>query len=63
MMDYVKVAEGFACMGERVFRPEDIPAALERAAKSGKSYIIDIIVEEHTDCSMGGSVSAVKEFE
>lgn len=63
MMDYVKVAEGFACEGERVFKPEDIKGALERAQKSGKPYIIDIIVEEHTDCSMGPSVAAVKEFE
>jgi tartronate-semialdehyde synthase len=63
IMDYVKVAEGFACAGERVFKPEDIAAAFERAKNSDKPYIIDIIVEEHTDCSMGGSVAAVREFE
>jgi len=63
MMDYVKVAEGFACAGERVFDPEEISAAFDRAVKSGKSYVIDIIVEEETDCSMGASVAAVKEFE
>ena len=32
------------------------------AVKSGKPYIIDIIVEEHSDCSMGPNISAVKEF-
>ena len=63
MMDYVKVAEGFGCMGERVFKPEDISKAFENAVNSGKSYVIDIIVEENTDCSMGPNVGAVKEFE
>lgn len=63
MMDYVKVAEGFGCAGERVFKPEDIKAALENAQKSNRPYIIDIIVEEQTDCSMGPNVAAVKEFE
>ncbi len=63
MMDYVKVAEGFACMGERVFKPEDIAGAFDRAVKSGKPYIIDIIVEEQTDCSMGPNIATVKEFE
>ena len=63
MMDYVKVAEGFGCMGERVFKPEDIGKAFENAINSGKSYVIDIIVEENTDCSMGPNVGAVKEFE
>ena len=63
MMDYVKVAEGFACMGERVTRPEDIAPAFRRAVESGRPYVIDIIVEEQTDCSMGPNVAAVKEFE
>ena len=61
-MDYVKVAEGFACKGERVFKAEDIAGAFERAVKSGKPYIIDIIVEQHSDCSMGPNIAAVKEF-
>ncbi len=63
MIDYVKVAEGFACMGERIFKAEDIAGAFDRAIKSGRPYIIDIIVEEHTDCSMGSNIAAVKEFE
>ena len=63
MMDYVKVAEGFACKGERIYKPEDIAGAFDRAVKSGKPYVIDIIIEEQTDCSMGPSVATVKEFE
>ncbi len=62
MMDYVKVAEGFACAGERITKPEEIRGALERAVKSKKPYIIDIIVEERTDCSMGTNIAAVEEF-
>lgn len=62
LVDYVKVAEGFGCGAERVFRPEDIRPALERAAASDKPYVIDILVERTTDCSMGPNVAAVKEF-
>ena len=62
VMDYVKVAEGFACAGERVFNPEDIRPALERAAQSKKPYVIDIVCEKETDCSMGPAVDSIKEF-
>ena len=62
VMDYVKVAEGFAGAGERVERPEDIRGALERAAKSKKPYVIDIVCEQSTDCSMGPAVDSIKEF-
>ncbi len=62
MMDYVKVAEGFACAGERVFKPEEIAPALERALASTKPYIIDIVCDENQDCSMGGDITSVKEF-
>jgi tartronate-semialdehyde synthase len=63
LIDYVKIAEGFACKAERVFNPGEIAGAFERAIKSGKPYVIDIICEEQTDCSMGPSVAAVREFE
>ncbi len=62
MMDYVKVAEGFGCEAERVFNPEDIKPALERAYASNRPYVIDIVCEEATDCSMGSSITAVREF-
>jgi tartronate-semialdehyde synthase len=63
LIDYVKIAEGFACRAERVLKPEEIAGAFARAVKSGKPYVIDIICEEQTDCSMGPSVAAVKEWE
>lgn len=62
LVDYVKVAEGFGCKAERVFKPEDIAPALERAVKSDMPYVIDIICEEKTDCSMGGDIENVREF-
>lgn len=62
VMDYIKVAEGFACAGERVFKPEDISGALQRAAQSKKPYVIDIVCEKETDCSMGPAVDSIKEF-
>ncbi len=61
-LDYIKVAEGFACAGERVTNPDDIAPALARAVKAGKPYVIDIICEKNTDCSMGAAVDCVKEF-
>lgn len=62
LIDYVKVAEGFACYGERVFDAKDIPAALQRAKASGKPAVIDIICDPLVDCSMGTALDNVKEF-
>jgi tartronate-semialdehyde synthase len=62
-IDYVKVSEGFGCGAERVEKPEDIRAALERSNKSKGPYVIEVIVEECTDCSMGIAVDSIKEFE
>lgn len=62
MMDYVKVAEGFACYGERVFDPSEIGAALKRAQESGKPAVIDIVCDPSVDCSMGNAIDSVREF-
>ena len=61
-VDYVKVAEGFGCGAERVFRPEDLIPAFERAQKSLKPYVIDCVVMEGQNCSMGNAIDAVKEW-
>lgn len=60
-IDYIKVAQGLGCDGERVFRPEDIVPAMRRAQKSLKPYVIDVIVDEGADCSMGNSIDKVIE--
>ncbi|MDR1059937.1 MAG: glyoxylate carboligase [Clostridiales bacterium] len=62
MMDYVKVAQGLGGDGERVFKPDGLGAAMRRAQQSEKPYVIDIVVQETADCSMGNSIDAVREF-
>ncbi|MDR3085199.1 MAG: glyoxylate carboligase, partial [Christensenellaceae bacterium] len=62
LMDYIQVAKGFGCDGERVFDPNEIAPALQRALDSKKPYVVECICEEETDAAMGGSILAVKEF-
>ena len=62
LIDYVKVAEGFACYAERVFDAKDIAPALERAQKSGKPAVVDIVCDPVVDCSMGTALNNCKEF-
>lgn len=61
LIDYVTVARGFGCEGERVFRPEELAGAFQRAQHSLKPYVIDIVVEPSADCSMGTSIENVVE--
>jgi tartronate-semialdehyde synthase len=67
MIDFVKFADAFGAHGERVEKPEEIKPAIKRALewmeKTRKPAILDIIVERETDCSMGASIDAVREFE
>ena len=62
VMDFVKVAEGYGCAGERVFKPEDIAGAFKRAKASKKPYVIDIVCETQAHCSMGPDLAHIKEF-
>lgn len=61
-VDYVKVAEGFGCYGERVFNPDNLKGAFKRAQESGKPAVIDVVCDKFVDCSMGGAIDSVKEF-
>jgi len=61
--DFVKFADACGAKGERVTDPKEIKAAFRRAVDSGVPYVIDIIIERETDCSMGASIDAVREFE
>ncbi len=60
--DNVKIAEAFGGAGERVFEAKDLPAAFGRAIASKVPYLVDVIVDRECDCSMGGSIAAVREF-
>ena len=59
-IDYVKVAEGYGCVSERVFTPDELAAALKRAKESGRTYVIDAIRANEQFCDMGGSIAAIK---
>ena len=61
-VDFVRLAESFGAYGERATRPEEIRPALERAVACGRPALVDVIVERATDCSMGPSLDAVREF-
>ena len=61
--DFIKFAEACGAAGERVTEPKEIKAALKRAVESGLPYVVDIVMEQDTDCSMGVSIDAIREFE
>jgi tartronate-semialdehyde synthase len=61
--DFVRFAEACGAAGERVKDPKEIKAALRRAVESGLPYVVDIVMERETDCSMGVAIDAIREFE
>lgn len=61
-IDYLKVAEGYNCLAERVFTPDELMAALERAKISGRSYVIDAVCLPEQLCDMGGALDNCKTF-
>jgi len=62
VMDYVKVAEGFACKAERVSTYSELERALKNAIASPGPYVIDILVDDHTDCDMGNDIAHIRHF-
>ncbi|MHA1489036.1 MAG: thiamine pyrophosphate-binding protein [Promethearchaeota archaeon] len=42
--DFAKIGEAFGCYAEKISKKEEIIPALERASKSGKPAVIDILV-------------------
>jgi tartronate-semialdehyde synthase len=63
LIDYVKVAEGFACEAERVFTYAELDKALKNAIAAKGPYVIDIIVNDNTDCDMGNDIAHIRHFE
>ena len=61
-LDYVKVAEGYGCMAERVHTPKELAKALQNAKKSGRTYIIDAICLPEQLCDMGADLASCKKF-
>jgi tartronate-semialdehyde synthase len=60
--DFVKFAQACGAMGERVTDPKEIKAALKRAVECGVPYVVDIVMERDTDCSMGVAIDSIREF-
>ena len=63
LVDYVKVAEGFACRAERVFGYAELERALKNAAASKTPYVVDIVCDDNTDCDMGNDIAHIRRFE
>ncbi len=66
-VDHVKVAEGLGCKALRVFEPDEIVPALEKAKKLMVEHrvpvVVEVILERITNVSMGTELDNVTEFE
>jgi tartronate-semialdehyde synthase len=63
LVDYVKIAQGFACKAERVFTIAELEKALQNAVAAKGPYVIDIVVNDNTDCDMGNDIAHIRHFE
>lgn len=65
-IDFVTVVEGLGCKGIRVFKPEDIIPAFEKARQLMKEFsvpvMVEIILERVTNIPMGGDIDKINEF-
>ncbi|ADG15431.1 glyoxylate carboligase [Paraburkholderia atlantica] len=66
-VDHVAVAVGLGCKAIRVFRPEELKPALQKAqsmlAEFNVPVIVEVILERVTNISMGTEIDAINEFE
>jgi tartronate-semialdehyde synthase len=66
-VDHVAVAEGLGCKAIRVFKPEEIKPALEKAQAMLSEFsvpvIVEVILERVTNIAMGTEIDAINEFE
>jgi tartronate-semialdehyde synthase len=66
-VDHVAVAEGLGCKAIRVFKPEELKPALQKAQSMLGEFnvpvIVEVILERVTNISMGTEIDAVNEFE
>ncbi len=66
-VDHVKVAEGLGCKALRVFEPDEILPALEKAKKMMVEHqvpiVVEVILERITNVSMGTEIDNINEFE
>jgi tartronate-semialdehyde synthase len=66
-VDHVAVAEGLGCKAIRVFKPEELQPALQKAQSMLSEFnvpvIVEVILERVTNISMGAEIDAINEFE
>jgi tartronate-semialdehyde synthase len=66
-VDHVAVAEGLGCKAIRVFKPEELKPALQKAQSMLSEFnvpvIVEVILERVTNISMGTEIDAINEFE
>jgi tartronate-semialdehyde synthase len=65
-VDHVAVVEGLGCKAIRVFKPDDIIPAFEKArelmAQHSVPVVVEIILERVTNIAMGTDIDAINEF-
>jgi tartronate-semialdehyde synthase len=65
-VDHVAVVEGLGCKAIRVFKPEDIIPAFEKARQLMAQYqvpvVVEVILERVTNIAMGTDIDAINEF-
>ncbi|GAA5534303.1 glyoxylate carboligase [Deinococcus aluminii] len=66
-VDHLKVVEGLGCKALRVFKPDDILPAFEKARDLMHEYrvpvVVEVILERVTNISMGTEINNITEFE
>ena len=66
-VDHVAVAEGLGCKALRVFEPDDILPAFERAKKLTAEHrvpaVVEIILERVTNIAMGTEIDNIVKYE
>lgn len=66
-VDHVSVVEGLGCKAIRVFDPEEIGPALEKAKQMTAEFkvpvVVEVITERVTNIAMGPDIDKVTEFE
>ncbi|KVE26424.1 glyoxylate carboligase [Burkholderia singularis] len=65
-VDHVAVVEGLGCKALRVFKPDEIAPALERAQQMAAQFsvpvVVEVMLERVTNISMGAEIDAINEF-
>ena len=66
-VDHLKVVEGLGCKALRVFKPEGILPAFEKARDLMREYrvpvVVEVILERVTNLSMGSEINNITEFD